>query len=310
MQNLGAAAFGVGAGSVLGISPAAARTVDVSTADGRILRVTESGALSGRPVILLHGSPSSSLEVDYYSAIAAREGVRLLSYDRPGFGGSDPNPGRRVADCAGDIRSVAVSRGLSRFAILGISSGGPHALAAAALLPEVVKVATSGTIGPVWAAGLDFYQDMGASTTQEIQLALAGRDALHGAFGPYAEAISADPTILLADMSTGLPAVDQRALESLTIRTNILASVADGVRNGDAGWVDDDIALVTPWGFDISSIRRPVRLFHGAVDNVCPPGHSRWLAGKIPTSQLNIIYGGGHLLYMVDPTPMLRWLVS
>src|SRR5207244_3992809 len=108
----------------------------IRTPDGRDLRIHESGGSDGLPVLVHHGTPGSHVLHAMWSDDARAQGLRLISYDRPGYGGSTRHAGRSVADAAGDVESIADALGIGRFATWGISGGGPHALACAALLPE------------------------------------------------------------------------------------------------------------------------------------------------------------------------------
>ena len=110
----------------------------VITGDGRTLKVLERGDAAGRPVLVHNGTPNSRLLYDDSVASAQQRGIRLISYDRPGYGGSSPHPGRSVADCAQDVRAIAGALRIDRLGVWGVSGGGPHALACAALLADLV----------------------------------------------------------------------------------------------------------------------------------------------------------------------------
>ena len=135
----------------------------VRTPDGRTLAVEESGDLAGRPVLVHTGHANSQAPLrPEHARDAAARGLRLISYDRPGYGGSSPQPGRTVADCAGDVRAICAELGIDRLATWGISGGGPHVLACAALLPDLVTAAASlASPAPYGADGLDYFAGMG-----------------------------------------------------------------------------------------------------------------------------------------------------
>ena len=127
---------------------------EVATPDGRVLTVLEDGEPGGRPVLVHNGMPNSRLLFAPDVASARRLGIRLISYDRPGYGGSTPQPGRNVADCAEDVRAIARALDIDRLAVWGISGGGPHALACAALLGDLVAgVAVLASVAPWGVAG-------------------------------------------------------------------------------------------------------------------------------------------------------------
>jgi pimeloyl-ACP methyl ester carboxylesterase len=132
----------------------------VHTPDGRLLGVEDRGDPAGRPVLVHHGTPSSRLVIRYgpYVPDAAERGLRLVRYDRPGYGESSPQPGHSVADTATDVRTICAELGIDRLATWGHSSGGRHVLACAALLPDLVTAAAAfGSPAPFDADGLDHF---------------------------------------------------------------------------------------------------------------------------------------------------------
>src|ERR1700742_5199741 len=141
------------------------------TGDGRTLCVRVGGGEPGRSVLVMHGSPGSSVLYDGWSDEAAARDIRLVSYDRPGYGGSSPHPGRTVADCASDVTTIADALGIDRFGVWGWSGGGPCALACAALLPDRVVAAALIASGAPWDAdGLDFFAGMGQGNVDGARL--------------------------------------------------------------------------------------------------------------------------------------------
>ena len=155
-------------------------TQPIQTPDGRILAVDEAGDPAGVPVVVHHGTPG--LRPHYAPLVgpdAQERGIRLIGYDRPGYGGSTPRPGRTVGDAAADVDAICDALGLDRICTWGISGGGPHALACAALLPDRVAAAASvAGIAPHDAEGLDWLAGMGAANVEEFGLTLQGRAAL------------------------------------------------------------------------------------------------------------------------------------
>ena len=150
----------------------------VRTPDGRTLAVEESGDPGGRPILVHMGTPNSRLLYGPIMGDAAARGLRLISYDRPGYGGSSPQPGRTVADCAADVRTISAELGIGRLATWGISGGGPHVLACAALLPDLVTAAASlASPAPYGAEGLDYFAGMGQENVDDFSLFLTDEDA-------------------------------------------------------------------------------------------------------------------------------------
>ena len=143
----------------------------VRTTDGRVLAVEEAGDPAGRPVLVHGGTPGSRLLYGPHVRDAAERGLRLIGYDRPGYGGSSPQPGRTVADCASDVRAICADLGIDRLAMWGASGGGPHVLACAALLPDLVAAAaTLASLAPFDADGLDYFDGMAPENVDDTLL--------------------------------------------------------------------------------------------------------------------------------------------
>jgi pimeloyl-ACP methyl ester carboxylesterase len=216
-------------------------------------------------------------------ALAREQRIRLIGYDRPGYGGSTRHAGRNVADCAADVEAIADALGLEQFATWGISGGGPHALACAALCGERLTAAASlAAVAPYEADGLDWLAGMGEANVAEFGALLDGEPALR-AFIEHeaAEMRDADPAGLVAVFETLLGPAD-RAVLNEELANELLQGVAHGLTDGIDGWLDDDFAFFRPWGFNVSTIDRPVLLLHGADDRFVPLAHGHWLAERVP----------------------------
>ena len=262
-------------------------------------------------MFLLHGTPGSRLGPRPRSAILHRLGVRLICFDRPGYGDSDRLPGRRVADAAADVTAIADALGLAKFAVAGRSGGGPHALACAALLPErLTKVAVLVGIAPREAEGLDWLDGMTQSNVAEYAAVNEGYEQIVTVTRATAEAVRADPASLLAMLQRQLPDPDQRVVADRGIRSQLLASYADALRTSELGWVDDDVAFHTPWGFDPAAVTVPALLWHGARDTFSPVSHVKWLAERIPNASVVVQPGAAHFGALRVLPDILRWLTS
>src|SRR5439155_9317601 len=148
-------------------------------ADGRTLTFAEWGDPDGFPLFSLHGTPNSRFARHYDESVYVEAGARLITYDRPGYGGSDRHPGRRVVDCVGDVAAIADTLGIERFAVTGASGGGPHALAVAARLPErVSRAACAVSPAPYDIAEVDWLEGMDPLNVRELGWALAGEQVL------------------------------------------------------------------------------------------------------------------------------------
>ncbi len=279
----------------------------IERAGRRRLAYLDTGDPGAPAVFHLHGTPGSRL--GHHPDPAVYEGVRVLSYDRPGYGGSEAVPDRTVADAADDVAAIADALGIERFGVFGVSGGGPHALACAALLPERVIRAAAMVCPAPNVADFDFMAGMSPTNVEEFTLALQGRDALEAALEPAAETFGADPESLIDTLAPELPEPDQAALARPEIRALLVDSFTEAVRQGARGWVDDDLAFVAPWGFELGDIGVETRFWQGALDVLVPRSHGEYLEGKLPQARFELIEGGGHLLFD-HWGPVFRWLVE
>lgn len=286
-------------------------TLTVTTEDGRRLCVDIGGDPTGRPVVVHHGSPGSRHLLDQWIREAAEDGVRLLSYDRPGYGGSSPKPGRVVADCAADVRTIAAAFGHERIAVWGISGGGPHALACAALLPDLVcAVASLAAVAPYGPTDLDYFTGMGQENVDDIKLLLRDRDAAHRKVASDRDAImAASADDITAGFETLISPADATALRE-GMDDYLLKSMQLGLTRGNEGWWDDNVADVVDWGFDLDSIAVPVQLWHGREDKFVPFQHGEWLARHIPGVDAHLTETDGHLTLLFRLRAIHAWLAS
>jgi pimeloyl-ACP methyl ester carboxylesterase len=236
-------------------------------------------------------------------------GVRLISFDRPGYGESDRLEGRRVADAAADVLAIADAHDLEQFSVVGRSGGGPHALACAALLPErIARVAVLVGIAPHGADGLDWFDGMAQSNVIEYTVAANSYADIVAHTREVASAVRADPASLIARLHAELPDSDRRVVADRGIRSMLIKSYAEALRTSDYGWIDDVVAFCSPWGFDPASITIPVLLWHGASDVFSPASHARWLAERIPSATVIVQAGAAHFGALDVLPDILRWL--
>jgi pimeloyl-ACP methyl ester carboxylesterase len=269
------------------------------------------GDPEGTPVFLLHGTPGSRLGPRPRGVVLHRLGVRLIVFDRPGYGGSDRQAGRRVADVAADVAAIADSYGLAEFAVVGRSGGGPHALACAAMLPHrTTRAAVLVGLAPHGADGLDWFDGMAASNVIDFTEAAASRDAISARLTAAAESIRADPASLIARLETELPDPDRRVVADSGIRSMLVRNYAEALRTSAYGWIDDVVAFCTSWGFDPADIAVPVRLWHGKSDVFSPPSHAQWLADRIPGATVIVQEGAAHFGALGVLPDILRWLAA
>lgn len=283
---------------------------DVTAPDGRTLEVVEAGAAHGPVLVAHHGTPMAAGVHRAERESAERLGVRLIAYSRPGYGGSTPQRGRTVADAAADTTAVLDALGVERFATYGVSGGGPHALACAALLPErCAAVATVAGIGPFDAPDLDFLAGMGQGNVDEFAATRAGRDALTAHCERDAAAMmSVGPEELRAAMAPHLSAVDREALTG-DLAEFLHTATADALAPGVEGWVDDDLAFLAPWGFELGTITVPALVWQGEQDLMVPAEHGRWLSRHVAGAEAGIFPQEGHLTLIFNRVPEVHaWL--
>jgi pimeloyl-ACP methyl ester carboxylesterase len=286
-------------------------TYQVKTPDGRQLSTQSYGDPDGKPIFLLHGTPGSRLGPHPRGAVLHRLGIQLIAFDRPGYGESDRFEGRRVADAATDVLAIADAYGLDKFAVVGRSGGGPHALACAALLPDrLTKAAVLVGIAPRGADGLDWYDGMTQSNVSEHAAAANGYEGLAAMTEAAADAVRADPESLLASLRPEMPDPDRRVVADPGIRAMLLQTYAEGLRTSADGWIDDVLAFYLPWGFDPVTVTVPVLLWHGAIDNLSPVGHAMWLADRIPSATVVVQAGASHFSALDVLPDILHWLSS
>jgi pimeloyl-ACP methyl ester carboxylesterase len=270
---------------------------DLRLQDGRVLRVYDSAdgsAADAFTVLWHHGSPQTGAPLAPLLAAAAERGIRLLSYGRPSYGGSSPRPGRNVASAASDVARIADTLGIARFAVMGASGGGPHALACAALLPaRVTGVACLASLAPFDADGIDWFAGMAADGAS-LRAAVAGRHARehHEATTEF------DPESFTERDYAALAG----AWSSLGEDVGVAAAA------GADGLIDDDLAFVVPWGFTVTDITAPVLIVQGGEDRVVPPAHADWLLRHCRHAELWHRPHDGHIS-ILDACPLaMDWL--
>ncbi len=238
-------------------------------------------------------------------------GIRLITFDRPGYGLSDRMIGRTVADIAADVEQIADFLKLEEFAVLGRSGGGPHALACAALLPGLIRrVAVLVGLAPTAAEGLDWFDGMGASNTQAYMAVHRQGELISARLHSIADRIKSDPMSHLNTIADDLSQSDRRVVSDAGIRRMLMETYTEAFRSSAGGWIDDMLAFCSPWGFELADIAVPTMLWHGANDTFSPVGHSRWLAAKIPTATVIVQSGSAHFGAFDVLPDALTWLTE
>jgi pimeloyl-ACP methyl ester carboxylesterase len=277
--------------------------------DGRTLAVARFGPADGVPVIAHHGTPASRLDLPGSIPMLADLGVDLIMFDRAGYGRSSPLPGRAVAAAAADAVAIADALGIDRFGAYGVSGGGPHSLACAALLGDrVTRTACVVGVGPYGRSDLDFRDGLNELSVAEFEIALRGRSAMEEYVAAFVEETRDKGTAVMDEWGAELPEPDRDAYYGTPEARALLArALTESLVVSGAGWVDDGLAFVSPWRFELSSISTPVAVWAGAIDRLVPIGHARYLAAQIPGAELHIVPDRGHAL---DDYPIFEWLTS
>jgi pimeloyl-ACP methyl ester carboxylesterase len=274
--------------------------------------VTVSGPADGVPLLFHHGTPGSAIQPRAMRQAAHERGLRMVTFSRPGYGDSTRLPGRTVASTVDDVTAVLDHIGADRFLVAGRSGGGPHALATAALLPSRAAGALIiAGVAPFDAPGLDFLAGMGEGNIKEFGAAVRGEPVLRPALEAEAPDLRrGDVAAMLEAMSTVLPDVD-RAVLTDEYGEEMAAHMSEGLRVGVDGWLDDDLAFVCPWGFDLASITVPTFLWQGSADLMVPFAHGKWLAEHVPGVRAHLEDGEGHLSIAVSTIgPILDELLT
>jgi pimeloyl-ACP methyl ester carboxylesterase len=266
---------------------------ELTLADGRVLRVHDTGRGGALTVVWHHGTPQTgALLAPLVEAADARD-IRVISYGRPGYGGSSVLPGRTVASAADDVRQLADSLDVGRFATMGASGGGPHALACAAVLPDRVRgVVCYASVAP-YTEEFDWYAGMADDSA--LRASREGREArlAHGATAEFNE-------------DAFLP-IDWKTLESTWSSLGKDAGAASASAEAQA---DDDVAFTSPWGFDLTAVTAPVLLAQGGADRVIPVSHAESLLRGLPNAELWLRPRDGHISVLETLPVTLDWLLA
>lgn len=278
------------------------------------MAVHECGDPAGAPVVHFHGTPGSRLETAFGGGIAERAGVRLVGFDRPGYGRSDAGP-ISLAGVARDVEVMADHLGLGRFAVSAWSGGTAFALATAAALPErVLRVGVSGGLAPfehmpgareaLTPGDLEALSHLPGDPTRAAEVFLRGNsEALEGMLSVRDD----DSAPWIDWMFAGS---DPAIVADADARRAMFVNYREALRQGAGAIAWDNVAFVGPWGIRVEDIAAPVLLWYGDDDELAPPDHGRWLARHLGSAHLTVYEGEGHLLPLAHWDEMLRALTA
>lgn len=263
--------------------------------DGRQLALSEYGDATGVPVLFFHGTPNSRYFRHPNEDIATRLGIRVISFDRPGFGASDPYPQQTILQATEDVAELADALRLHQFAVVGISGGAPYALACAYAMPDRVPVvAALSAMAPLDLPGATH----GMNTTNRLGFWIARHlpMLLPLALKPMAKGATKAPEVTLDKTAAAYAEPDQRIMERPEVREMYLQDMREAYRQGTQGHADDLRRLARPWGFALEDIHIPVTLWHGQLDQNVPQPMAQSMAERLPQAELKLIHDQGHLL--------------
>jgi len=272
----------------------------VRLGDGRDIELLTAGQEDGFPLVVNEGTPIGLVVNSALASAAAERGLRIVQAARPGYEGSTPRPGRRVADVVPDVAEVLGALGADTYVAIGFSGGGPHSLACAAGAPgRCLAAASVAGVAPYTADGLDFLAGMGPENVEEFGLALRGSEALTPFLEKEAAVLRDITGEQVAAALGGLISGADAAVITGDFADKLAAALRGAVRDGIAGWRDDDLAFTKDWGFGLDQLAGRAAIWQGDQDKMVPFAHGQWLGAHIPGARVHLEPGAGHLTMTV-----------
>ena len=271
----------------------------VKLSDGRSLSFARFGDPSGKPVFYFHGFPGSRLEPQSNHDAFLKAGIQLLALDRPGIGHSTRKNKRKLLEWPDDVVEIAKILKLEKFSILGVSGGGPYALACARAIPGYLnKVTVACGLGPIDAPNAT--SGMMLSNRVLFRYGKFFPPVLHLSTFLMVRQLSSKPTKGLKKFVEGLPEPDRLVLSKTDAQDFVAASAVEGVRQGSGPLLEEIGIYSRSWGFKLEDLNVPVSLFQGEVDIDVPPSMARHQASLIPDCEINLYPNDGHFSLLVN----------
>ncbi len=274
---------------------------------GRGLAFHDIGARSGTPVFYCHGGLSAHSDIDFAGSTAAGRSVRIVAAARPGIGDSDRLADRRVNDWADDMAALATHLGIDEFSVLGWSAGGPFALACAATLGS--RVRRTATVGGMAPLEPPLSSGQLGLRVDRMLFPLARRAPWLATLVVRASSLM-PPKMVHRSLARSLPSAADRAVAAAMTPQEASVDLAEAMKHGPHGIVDDYRILGRDWGFTPAEVVGPVTLFQGEQDTLMPRAHTESLAARLPDARLEIVDGAGHFLLHTHLDQVLDVLVS
>lgn len=276
---------------------------------GRLLGYAEYGDPQGMPVLCFHGTPGCRWMFQLGSPLAAEHGIRLIAPDRPGYGVSSPVAARQLSDWPGDIAWLADRLGISDFAVIGVSGGGPYAAACAACLAD--RISAAALVSPAGPVGLSEIAEHLSREHKRIFSSLARSPRLIDAtFTAMRFAVTYSPSLALRGLMARAASVDREILSDRVIGDNLITSLAEGLVDGISGAAQDLWLFAAPWDFAPGEIAIPCKVWQGDLDRNVPPAAAYHLAETIPGCELEVLSGTGHYWIYRHFDQVLDWVRS
>lgn len=275
--------------------------------------IHELGDPDGFAVVLHNGTPCSGLVAEWWDAQARERGLRVIGVDRPGYGNAPAEPGRSLCSVAEDTAALMNHLDIDRFAVIGVSGGGPYALACGAVLPDRVVAIISGAGSSGFDEAIDGHQfeaeELELTREQALRPTPEGRQALARFYDPEIENLRrADVDAFMSWVGEDPVAATPEQRETAAY---VFEAVKEGVRPGRDGWLDDGLAMLRPWGFELAGIRQPVAVWHSRDDTMVSIEHGRRLVAAIQNAEPFLVDGLGHGgVCCRQEVPMFDWIVS
>ena len=271
----------------------------IQLTDGRTLGFSRFGEASAIPVLMFHGTPGSRCFAFPSNTLLDDARLQVILLERPGYGLSDVRDGRTILSWVDDVAQLADALGLATFHLLGLSGGGPYALACAHQMSDrVLSVNLAASTAPLYLSRLR--KDMALSNKLAYYVArfvpLVIR--LNFLFNRYS--LFHKPVLYLEKLFTQLSEWDEALLQEPDKQALFLQHMREAYRQGIDGAVSDIQLLMKPWGFDLAEIKTPIRLWQGELDTMVPPVMGRYLSERLPNCKSEFIADAGHLLFMDD----------
>jgi pimeloyl-ACP methyl ester carboxylesterase len=288
----------------------ATREGTVLLEDGRRLAWSSTGPDSGVPVLYLHGAIGTAVRrTPELDALIDELGLRYVAVSRPGFGESDPCPGRRIADFPADVERLADHLGLDRFAVVGVSAGGPYAIACARAMPD--RVAASAAVSSLVPAGPPHRgRSMPAHLRFSLRALVRWPDVTERSAWRFIRFVERHPRALTRLAKLGSTPADRQLLAGAEMSTTAIDSFLAAAAGGVRGMIDDYMTCCTGWGFDPRDVRGEVHLWHGEQDRFVPVAHARALAAALPRCRARFDADDGHFFFRRRLAEVLGALVT